>query len=109
MLTEQYKETLGMLKEYFGVEASVEKTGLLIDKERCIGCGDCVLTCQKCQGMIMYGTGVVIPRDVPSVLQVLDGVVNVVNWDSCKRCMDPPEYCRVCEERCPTGALELVR
>lgn len=109
LLTEKFKPTLEQLKEYFGGPATVEKTGLLIDKDKCIGCGDCVITCQKCQGTIMFGTGTVIPRDVPSVLQVVDGVVVVACWGSCKRCMDNPEFCRVCEERCPTGALELVR
>jgi len=109
LLTEKFKPTLEQLKEYFGGPATVEKTGLLIDKDKCIGCGDCVITCQKCQGTIMFGSGAIIPRDVPPVLQVVDGVVTVACWGSCKRCMNTPEFCRVCEERCPTGALELVR
>ncbi|MDO8473693.1 MAG: (Fe-S)-binding protein [Dehalococcoidia bacterium] len=109
LLTEKYKPTLDMLREYFGGNAAVEKTGLLTDKDKCIGCGDCVITCVKCQGTIMFGSGTVIPRDVPNVYKIVDGVVEVSNWDSCKRCMDRPELCRICEERCPTGALELVR
>lgn len=109
LLTDKFKTTMDFLHEHLGGEAEVQKTGLLIDKEKCIGCGDCVITCQKCQGAIMFGSGVIIPRDVPQVLQIIDGTVQVVNWNSCKRCMSTPEYCRVCEERCPTGALEMVK
>lgn len=109
LLADKYKPTLEMLKEYFGNGAQVEKTGLLIDREKCTGCGDCVVACIKCQGTIMFGTGTIIPRDVPNVYKIVDGTVSVENWASCKRCADNPEMCRVCEERCPTGALELVK
>ncbi len=109
LLAEKYRPTLDMLGEYFGGSSSVEKTGLLIDKDKCIGCGDCVITCVKCQGTIMFGSGTIIPRNVPNVYKVVDGVIDVACWNSCKRCADQPELCRVCEERCPTGALELVR
>ena len=109
LLTEQYRAALDFLNGYFGGDSSVEKTGLLIEEEKCCGCGDCVAVCDKCQGTVMFGSGIVIPRNVPPVLKVLDGRVRVIKWESCKRCMDPPEYCRVCEERCPFGALELVR
>ena len=45
----------------------------------------------------------------PEVLQVVDGLVKVLNWSRCKRCDEPPTACRVCEEKCPFSALELVR
>lgn len=109
LLIEKYKPTMDMLKEYLGGDASVEKTGVMINKDKCIGCGDCVIACIKCQGTILFGSGTIIPRDVPNVYKIVDGVVEVANWASCKRCADRPELCRICEERCPTGALELVR
>ncbi len=88
LLTEKFTPSYRFLKEQFGT-GEVEETGLMIDRERCNGCGDCVV--------------------VSPVLKVVDGVVQVVNWKSCKRMMDPPQFCRVCEEKCPFGALELVR
>lgn len=109
LLTEKFKPTKDMLDEYLSGNAKVEKTGVLIDKDKCIGCGDCVITCIKCQGSIMFGTGTIIPRNVPDVYKIVDGVIDVSCWDSCKRCAANPEWCRICEERCPTGALELVK
>ena len=80
------------------------------DWEKCIGCGDCAVICDKAISSLVLPGGIVKQREkVPPVLEIIDGTVQVVNWRSCKRTMDPPEYCRVCEEKCPSGALELVR
>jgi 4Fe-4S ferredoxin len=108
LFAEEYKPTLDMLSEYFGGEVEIEETGLIIDKALCTGCGNCVIACDKCNTIVEHTTRDFIPREVPSVLRVVDGRVTVAEWSSCKRCMDTPEWCRVCEQRCPSGALELV-
>lgn len=108
--TEDFRSSLETLKGAFGGEGVVKEQGLFIEKEKCNGCGDCVVVCQKAlSNIIIPGTGTVNREEVPPVLWLVDGVVDVVNWSSCKRAMNPPELCRVCEEKCTFGALELVR
>lgn len=110
LLTEAFRDSYEFLSQYFGEEeAEVSEMGLLITREKCSGCGDCAVVCNKALSTIMY-SGMVLHRDpVPPVLKVVDGTVQVIEWTSCKRCMDPPDYCRLCEEKCTFGALELVR
>jgi len=108
--TEGYEESLEILSQYFGKSVSVvEDTGLAIETDKCHGCGDCVVVCTKAISYYVQRGRVVQRDDVPPVLGVVDGLIKVIEWSSCKRKMNPPEYCRLCEEKCPFGALELVR
>jgi len=108
LLAERYRSSLELLNSYFGKPYQVGGTGLYIDRERCNGCGDCVIACTKSLGVFVSGVGLIGSQDKPAILKVVDGIVEAANWNSCKRCQDPPVYCHVCEEKCPFGALELV-
>lgn len=111
--SEPFRSSLQILNQYFREGEVVEGTGLLIRKEKCNGCGDCVVVCAKAiKAVVSHLVGVYyrqVDEEMPPVLQVVDGVVQVKNWAGCKRCAEPPTACRVCEEKCPFGALELVR
>lgn len=111
--SEPFRLSLQTLSDCFGGEEPVEDTGLLVRRERCNGCGDCVLICNKAISMVASPMVGVYRRQAdekePEVLQVVDGLVKVLNWSRCKRCDEPPTACRVCEEKCPFSALELVR
>lgn len=55
----------------------------VIVADECIGCGICVDACPQ------------------GVLEVVDGVVEVVNEDACIAC-------EVCVEECPMGAIPEI-
>jgi len=110
LLEDEYKETYTELNEMFCTNAIVhEKTGLLLETEKCVGCGDCVSVCKKAITSMVYQGMMVQREDKPSVLEIIDGKVQVVNWESCKRCENPPFYCTICELKCPFDALKLVK
>ena len=107
--SEAFATTRRKLQGALGKAEIIEGTGLALDYEKCNGCGDCVVVCNKAITAINPRDGTLSYRkNVAPVLQVIDGVVHVINWSSCKRMMDTPDYCRVCEEKCLFGALELV-
>lgn len=56
----------------------------IVDEETCIGCGICVDACPQ------------------GVLEVGDGLVEVINEDACIACGD-------CLEECPMGAITEIQ
>jgi len=109
LLTDKFKDAFDELTKAFGTKGLVAESGLLIEKDKCVGCGDCVLVCKKAISTAVYRGMVVQREEKPQVLQVVDGKICVINWESCKRSEIPPDYCRVCEEKCKFEALELVK
>lgn len=110
ILSGEYIFQLNTLQELFASTGTVEKSGHLIKPDKCTGCGDCVATCATSK----RGGGPGISTDDTrsgsgNVLQVINGRITVVDWQACVRTLNPPEYCRVCEIRCPFGALEVVK
>jgi NAD-dependent dihydropyrimidine dehydrogenase PreA subunit len=107
------------LSEDFGRKVIFEKvTGHRIDIERCIGCGDCVVFCtrrvtpkieaapirKRSDIWMRKALGYKATKSTAVVLGIVDGVVQVVTAD-----MDACKECRACEDKCPTGAIELFR
>ncbi len=85
-----------------------ELTGLIIDDDKCIGCGICVVVCEenRMTEEVIYGKGGRYKDEL--VLRVEEGKVRLVDQKKCKRTFEPPEFCRACVDHCPTGAIELV-
>lgn len=109
LLKDEYKDSFVQLNEIFGKELTIEEPGLAIDKEKCSGCGDCVVVCNKASTTIVRSGTVNRREEVSPVLDIVDGVIKVVNPESCKRMLNPPELCKLCQEKCPFGAIEFVR
>lgn len=111
LLKSGWEVQLGQLRDLFLITGTLEKSGLLIDSDKCNGCGDCVAACEFSNKKNRPGSsgGEARVNTDNQVLQVVNGVVKVVNWDRCLRTLDPPEYCRACESRCAFGVLEMVK
>ena len=107
LLEPEFKENLEALRRLFP-KTEKEITGLLIEEERCIGCGNCVVVCEenRLNDEIAHGKGSRMNDEV--VLLIVDGKVKLPNPKKCKRAFEPPEFCRACVDHCPTGAIELV-
>ncbi len=108
LLEPEYRENLENLRRMLP-KGEKEITGLLIDEEKCIGCGICVTVCEE---NIMLGDEIAHGKggryNDELVLLVVDGKVKLLNPKRCKRAFEPPEFCRACVDHCPTDAIELV-
>ncbi|MBT4511516.1 MAG: tRNA CCA-pyrophosphorylase [Chloroflexi bacterium] len=108
LLKEVFAGSFESLEEALGAGERIEGTDLVVDHDRCTGCGDCVVICERALTTISIGGRITHRDPLPPVLQVTDGNVNVINWSSCKRSARHHDLCKVCEEKCPFGAIVLV-
>ena len=108
LLPDALSKVIKLLKEHLGTGQVIEGTDIVIDKEKCTGCGDCVVVCNKALTTLARPAMLVYREEVPPVLQIVDGRVQVINWDSCKRMMSGANLCTLCVEKCPFGAIDLV-
>ena len=53
--TEEFAESLRILKELFGEGERIKGTDHVLDKTRCTGCGDCVTVCNRALMTITKG------------------------------------------------------
>ena len=108
LLTDAFGKALKRLSEEFGEGEIIEGTDFVIDKGKCTGCGDCVVVCSRALTTITRH-GILLHREgVPPVLQIVDGRMQVIQWDSCKRTLEEANLCSLCKEKCPFGAIDLV-
>jgi 4Fe-4S ferredoxin len=107
LLAPEYEATLEELRNLFP-PVEKELTGLIIDDEKCIGCGICVVVCEenRMNVEIPFGKGARYNDEV--VLRVDNGKIRLTDPHKCKRAFKQPVFCRACVEYCPTGAIELV-
>jgi ferredoxin len=79
---------------------------MLINPEKCNGCGICVAMCEHHLGNCTearLGRG---PRPQDQVVfHVVNGTVVVVRQQLCVRMVQAAEKCSKCAENCPTGAI----
>ena len=60
LLKSEYSDFFGQLNQVFGKELTIAETGLAIDRERCTGCGDCVVICNKASRALVKNAVVVV-------------------------------------------------
>ncbi|MBC7109870.1 MAG: 4Fe-4S binding protein [Archaeoglobi archaeon] len=96
-----------LLKELLGESGRILETRLKIYEERCIGCGQCVISCPVNVSQDLNVAGGRGPQK-PVTLVVKNGKVSEWDLSICRRFETPKQYCNVCVENCPRKALEFV-
>jgi 4Fe-4S ferredoxin len=108
LMDEKFIENLKTLRELLGPEVEKQITGLVIDHEKCNGCGICVAVCEVNVAQsqaIACGRGPE-PND-RIALQVRNGKIDLLDPYQCSRTSSNGPKCRACVDRCPFGAIEL--
>lgn len=103
--TPEFAGYIEALHELLGM-APAGVPAMVLDPEKCNGCGICVVMCEHHVGNcpeVRLGRG---PRPGDQVVfRVVNGLVQVVRQELCARMLQAAEKCSKCAEHCPTGAI----
>jgi 4Fe-4S ferredoxin len=105
----EYAKNKEYLVNLLGVGVKNELTGLIVDQDRCIGCGICINVCPvhgANNREIGLGKGP-SAQDVV-VMQIIDARIALVHPELCNRAIPSAPPCKACADYCPTDAMELV-
>lgn len=96
------------IEEILKVVEEATETGLIVNEDLCIGCGNCVVVCpihvyEDPEGAGM-GYGVRIERPI---FRVENGVLKIVDVSICRRYKEKT-ICVACKENCPTSAIAFL-
>jgi len=107
LLQPEYAEQLGKLRDLIEPMLTAEETGIKLDDEKCTGCGNCVVVCPV-DASAEAGTSLgKAARTTNTVFRVEDGKVKIINLQKCRRFPPDRMNCRVCEQGCYVGAIEI--
>ncbi len=103
----KYAANLEKLKTLLKPMEEMAETGIKLDPDKCTGCGNCVVVCPvnvSIEPKIAKGIGV---KRFDLIFLVENGKAKILDLEKCRRF--PPERinCRVCEEYCYSGAIEI--
>lgn len=99
----------GEIKQLLSPMEKALKTGILVDTDKCTGCGLCVEICpvnQAEEPSTSYGRE---PSDKSKlILAIKNGKVIIVDLSKCRRSSLASSMCRDCEIYCPTHAISFA-
>lgn len=85
------------------------KSGHLIDRDRCIGCGVCVVVCEynlaNCPAC-RFGKGP--DPEAKVAIRVVNGCLVLADESLCTRLQAAADKCSKCQDHCPTQAIVLI-
>lgn len=109
LLEPRFSKQLEELKQALAPLEKASKTGILIDDNKCTGCGVCVEICpvnQAEEPVTSFGRE---PADRSKlVLAIKNGKVIIVDLAKCRRSNVTSSICRDCEIYCVMGAISFV-
>lgn len=107
----KYKENGEQLTEMFAPLEKARETGIVLEEEKCIGCGNCVVSCPPNVSVSPEssgGKGIKDHTNPNIIFLVENGVAKIINLEKCRRYEPPITTCRICELLCPTKAIEIL-
>ncbi|MHA1229027.1 MAG: (Fe-S)-binding protein [Candidatus Helarchaeota archaeon] len=106
----KYAANLKKLQEMFPKEEIEGEGGILLDPDKCTGCGNCVVACPpnaRLCAECKVGEGP--PKDFTDLIfKIKNGKAEVINQHKCRRFEPPILACRVCETYCFGDAIKIV-
>jgi ferredoxin len=109
LLDPSFTRQLDEIKQLLLPMEKALKTGILVDAEKCTGCGVCVEICpvnQAEEPVTSFGRE---PSDRSKlVLAIKDGKVIIVDLSKCRRSSVTSAMCRDCEIYCPAHAISFI-
>lgn len=85
------------------------QTRMVVYKELCNGCGNCVIVCPPNALRSLDVRGGKGPREGAVVMDIRDGIVLEFDINKCLRVAEPKkEPCRLCIDACPLNAIEFT-
>lgn len=108
---EQYAEKAEKLKELIAPLELAKETGIILEDEKCIGCGNCVVCCPANATVAPETSGGKgIKEAHPDIIFLVEkGLARICKLERCRRYEPPRTNCRVCEMMCPTKAIEILQ
>lgn len=106
----KHKKNLAKLQEIVAPLAKARETGIVLDENKCIGCGNCVVACPPNVFVNPKSAkGLSTNNEKDSIFVVKDGKARIANLSRCRRYEPPITLCRVCEVYCFSEAIKIMR
>lgn len=84
-------------------------TRMVVYKELCNGCGNCVIVCPPNALSSPNVSGGKGPSNGGVVMDIKDGIALEFNIDICERVANPgAEPCKLCIDACPLNAIDFT-
>ena len=107
LLEPDFSKNLEKIKEMVAPLKSAAETGVILDEEKCTGCGNCVVICPvnfTAEPSTAYGKPAMSDE---TIFRVENGIAKIINLEKCRRFPPDRTNCTVCEQYCCSDAIEL--